>query len=275
MTLDEALSLVEAEKLLQHQALMPFQCQRKHLMTAFGGRNLARITAANIVAHCQTRIAAGAAPGTVNRELGLLGRVYTLARRLGNYRGPVPYIQKLREDNVRQGFFEESELERLVRELPEHQRDFARFGYETGWRVSEVRGLCWRHITDEGIRLDAGSTKNKDGRLFPWTAELTAIIARRRAVRSEGIPWVFHYDGRPLRWHYGAWRGACRRAGLEGRHYHDFRRTAVRRLERAGVPRSVAMRLTGHRTENVYQRYAVTAESDLQVAVALLHRVKQ
>ncbi len=44
---------------------------------------------------------------------------------------------------------------------------------------------------------------------------------------------------------------------------HDFRRTAVRNLERAGVSRSVAMQLTGHRTEAVYRRYAIVSEQDL------------
>ena len=60
---------------------------------------------------------------------------------------------------------------------------------------------------------------------------------------------------------------------LPGLLVHDFRRTAVRRLERAGVARSVAMRLVGHRTESVYRRYAIVSENDLREAVEKLGAV--
>lgn len=32
------------------------------------------------------------------------------------------------------------------------------------------------------------------------------------------------------------------------------------------MPRSVAMKLTGHKTENVYRRYAIVSEADLEAA---------
>jgi integrase len=76
-------------------------------------------------------------------------------------------------------------------------------------------------------------------------------------------PWVFHRDGRQIKSYDGAWRSACKQAGLPGRKVHDFRRTTVRRLEQAGVSRSVAMKLTGHKTESVYRRYAIVSKSDL------------
>jgi integrase len=57
-----------------------------------------------------------------------------------------------------------------------------------------------------------------------------------------------------------SWRAACLAAGSPGRIPHDFRRTAVRNLERAGVPRSTAMAMVGHKTESIYRRYAIVDE---------------
>ena len=55
--------------------------------------------------------------------------------------------------------------------------------------------------------------------------------------------------------------------------FHDLRRTAVRNLERAGVPRSVAMKLTGHKTEAVYRRYAIADAAALTEGVEKLARL--
>ncbi len=62
-----------------------------------------------------------------------------------------------------------------------------------------------------------------------------------------------------------------RLAGVAGRVPHDFRRTAVRNLERAGVPRKVAMAMVGHKTESVYRRYDIVTDSDLHAAAAKIN----
>jgi integrase len=122
------------------------------------------------------------------------------------------------------------------------------------------------------VRLEPGSTKNDDGRSFPFAvlSELEQTLRAQRdhttaLERQQGrsIPYVFHRGGEPILNFRNAWDGACKRAWLGGRIPHDFRRTAVRNLERAGVPRSVAMKLTGHKTESVYRRYAIVSEADL------------
>ncbi len=87
------------------------------------------------------------------------------------------------------------------------------------------------------------------------------------------IPWVFHRKGQRIGWYKTAWKSACKRAGVAGAWVHDLRRTADRNLERAGVPRSVAMKLTGHKTEAIYRRYAIASEADLREGVEKLARL--
>jgi integrase len=102
--------------------------------------------------------------------------------------------------------------------------------------------------------------------------EMAKTIEREQACV---IPWVFvHADGRRIKDFRGAWAKACKDAGVSGRLVHDFSRTAVRNLERAGVPCSPAMRMTGHKTECVYRHYAITDSAMLQEAalkLATLH----
>jgi len=97
--------------------------------------------------------------------------------------------------------------------------------------------------------------------------------ARTDALETElgrKIQWVFHRDGKRMMGFRKAWITACKKALLVGMIPHDLRRTVVRNLERAGVSRSVAMKLTGHKTEAVYRRYAIVSESDMREGAAKL-----
>src|SRR5207253_1868240 len=130
----------------------------------------------------------------------------------------------------------------------------------------EILTLQWRQVnfkTGE-VRLDPGQTKNREPRVFPFRMlpELAACLERQREYTSRVekrlgaiITHVFHReDGSKVSDIRKPWRKACKAAGLVGRIPHDFRRTAVRNLERAGVPRSVAMKLVGHKTPAIYSR---------------------
>jgi integrase len=191
-----------------------------------------------------------------------------------------PYIPSVAVDNARKGFFEPADYEAVEKNLSESLRPFARFLYLTGWRAGEALGLTWAGVDFAAgvVRLEPGVTKNREGREFPF-ASFPALADLLRDQRERTSPLereqsriiapVFHRNGRAIHSYARAWNGACTTAGVAGL-VHDLRRTAVRNLERAGVSRSVAMKLTGHKTEAVYRRYSITSAADLSEGVAKL-----
>jgi integrase len=112
--------------------------------------------------------------------------------------------------------------------------------------------------------------------------ELAQVIEEQRAhtdtverERQRMVTHVFHRNGEPIGCFRGAWDAACERAGQRGAWFHDLRRTAVRRLEMAGVSRSVAMRITGHKTESVYRRYAIADRRAIEEGMEKIHLFRQ
>ena len=185
----------------------------------------------------------------------------------------VPHIPMLKETNVRKGFFEHEDFLSLRNALPSYLKGFVTFAYKTGWRFSEITGLKWRQVDlIRGIvRLEAGTTKNDDARTVYLDEELTEVFARQAEARKKTgklISYVFPgKDGtRRIKDIRGAWEAACRKAKIGRRLFHDFRRTAVRNMVRAGVPERVAMTISGHRTRSVFDRYNIVSEADLKLA---------
>jgi integrase len=250
-----------------------------HLKQSFSGARAHTVDTSYVRAYVAKRQAEQASNATINRELAALKRALTLGCQ-GQKILHRPYVPMLREDNARQGFFEQAQVEAVRRHLPESLKAILTFGAITGWRLSEVRQLTWAQVDFHAgiVRLEPGTTKNRLGRTFPFTPTLRALLDAQKAEtekigRQHGriIQWVFHRQGKPIKDFRGAWQAACEAAGVPGRLFHDLRRTAVRNLERAGVPRSVAMLMTGHKTESVYRRYAIVSEADLHHAAKQLH----
>jgi integrase len=139
-----------------------------------------------------------------------------------------------------------------------------------------VLPLQWRHVDFEArvIRLDPHTTKNDEGRTFPFTDALELLLEAQKVehdrLKAEGVicPWVFNrtnkkVKGKRITTFIKAFRAACLKAGCPSRIPHDLRRTAVRNLVRAGIPERVAMQMTGHKTRSVFERYNIVSECDL------------
>jgi site-specific recombinase XerD len=242
----------------------------EHLRTFFGGYcRMRAITTDRVLSYVRHRQEHSAANATINRELSALKRMFRLGERAGKV-ARRPHVAMLQEANARKGFFEPDAFEAVLSHLPDHLRPAFATAYITGWRVkSEIltRQKCHLDLKAGWLRLEPNETKNGEGRQFPLTPALRAVLEKQIKAtdafekKTERIvPWLFHRKGKPIKSFRRAWLTACLKAGFARlvsekprvikplRIPHDFRRTAIRNLERAGVRRSDAMAMVGHRT---------------------------
>jgi integrase len=141
--------------------------------------------------------------------------------------------------------------------------------------------------------LDPGTTKNREGRVFYLTPELQQLLKEQRAAADEIqrqkkmiVQHVFfhrpitragalgHLAGPPylrVRLLPGLAPGSDS-GRLPGSIPHDFRRTAIRNMVRAGIPERVAIELSGHKTRCVFDRYKIVSDGDLRDAARRLCR---
>ena len=124
--------------------------------------------------------------GEINRELTTLKRILNLARQNGKLM-QMPYVPMLKERNVRTGFFEREQIDRILARLSQAIRPAVQFACITGWRMpSEVLKLQWRHADFEArvVRLDPHTTKNDKGEPSRSLTRWSGSWRRRRRSTS-------------------------------------------------------------------------------------------
>jgi hypothetical protein len=104
-----------------------------------------------------------------------------------------PFIPMLKENNVRTGFFEHEQFEAVRSHLHVDPQPVTTFDYITGWRRTEVLNLQWPQVDFNAgfVRLEPGTTKNDEARVFPFTEELRSLLEAQKAktdsIKKQGI----------------------------------------------------------------------------------------
>jgi integrase len=210
------------------------------------------------------------APGTLDREIALLRRILIYAVKCDELpRNPIEGVKLLRKPNIRRVVVSETAFQELMAGANEMFRPILLVAYDHGLRKGEILHLRWSQLDlREGtIRLAPQDTKGGEHRTVYLTSRtLQALKALPRRLATEHV-FVNPLTGKPWQETRKMFRRACTNAKLEGFWFHDLRRSFVTNARRRGVPESVVMKLSGHKTRSVFDRYNVVSEDDLKTAV--------
>jgi len=210
-------------------------------------------------------------PATMNRQLALLKHMFSLAVREGWLdRNPVSLVKLQRENNARDRILDPEEFAKLQQHSAPHIQAMNVCAYQTGMRLGEILHLTWERVDFKTgfIQLRAEDTKTDEARIIPLTPELTGLLKNLYKVRYLQEHHVFLVKGRSVSSIQTAFNAACRRANIQNFRFHDFRHTAVTNMRRAGIDHLTIMRITGHKTMEVFKRYNSFHHEDLRDAAS-------
>jgi integrase len=187
-----------------------------------------------------------------------------------------PYFPMERERNVRTGFLELSGYRDVLAALPASLKPLFIMAYHLGCRRGELLGLRWDQVRlGDGI-IELLRTKNGKDRNAPIYGDMRTWLTAQKALRDSEFPQVEHVffwheagrgitAGEPIKSVKESWHGAVKAAGHEGLLFHDLRRSAVRNMiQKAGIPESQAMLISGHETRSMLERYNIISLKEVK-----------
>lgn len=267
-TVADALKLVEDDQREKRAAsLRDTEARvRLHLTPKLGTILLTHLKSAAIKSYVSARKREDAAVATINRELSVLRRGLKLAmEQEPPWIAWAPTIKTLEEDNTRTGFIAHAEYHALREALPTSLQLPMVIGYHTGLRRSTILAIRLDQVdlAAEVIRIESGQTKTRQAQLVPIYGDMRGFIDMAMGTNRK---YLCEIDGEPVGSFRKSWTTATKAAGVQGLLFHDLRRSAVRLMIQSGIPESVAMKISGHRTHSMLHRYNIIAERDIKAA---------
>ena len=198
----------------------------------------------------------GLSPTTVNHYMGT---VRTLLRKAQNDWGWIEQAPKVAISAVKLAdprWLTRSQFNRLVKHLPSHSADLARFAVTTGLRRANITGLTWDLVDLKRGTVYIPGSQAKAGKGIPVALNRDALDVLKR-WKGKDDRWVFVFRGKPVyQVTTATWRRACISAGVPGFRFHDLRHTWASWQVQAGTPLLALQEMGGWASFEMVRRYA-------------------
>jgi integrase len=244
---------------------------------------ITKITAIKIQEYVKSCRREGYADGTIRRHLGGLCSAFNRAKALDLITDAhIPSFNLPKDSKPRTGFLDFEDFTTLRDAMPKAIQPTLTFLYFTGCRTGAAKKITWEMISKDcsEIELPRQIMKNDEPLTLPLVGPLEELATMLRGLRKsfpKPTDRVFSFRN----WRV-TWNRTCAELGLgewdkATRHYkgltpHDFRRSAARNLIKAGVDRRTAMKITGHKTESIFERYNIKRTDDVKEALMKVGR---
>ena len=259
-----------------------------HLDKHFAGQDVAQIDEHAIDRYIKELREQRLKDATIRRSLTMLRAIQNYAHEDPRFSLPIVPSFKHRmphDSRPRKGFTDAKEFSKLLAELPEKVRPLAIFQFRTGCRTGAALKIKWEHVSRDcsEIELPGEITKSGEPLTLPLVGDglkdVEAYLRKQFRVVGKPIFAIGHdgakTGGKETYRYY--WNRACDKLGLgtfdkktrqySGLRPHDLRRSAVKNMIRAGVPRNVAMEISGLKTESIFNRYHIVETTELKRAL--------
>ena len=249
---------------------------RNHLIPFFGeDTKLLSISPKSISQYKVSRSNKGAKPATINRELAMLSKAFSLAVREWEWirDNPVSKVPKEKENNQRDRWLSVEEERVLLDNCPEWLREIMLFALHTGLRQEELLSLKWSRVNEILKTILITDTKNGNPITLPLNKIALGVIERRARVRSLDNDFVFrNRNGKKVNCHNlrTAFYIVLRKVGIKDFRWHDLRHTFATRLAQAGVDLYKISKLLNHKDIKMTQRYSHHCPDSLRDGVEML-----
>jgi len=234
----------------------------------FGDIPCDEIGTRHIQSFIDKRVDAGLSAGTVKRDVSILSAILHKAYN-DEYIDRKPRIPSVKVSTRSRRILEPDEETRLLHFAPNHLKAIIIFALETGARKGEILSLNWKNVDLSAKRIKFIRTKNGKDRVMPMTDKCYDLL--NTIDRHIAAP-VFSFNGHEVKDIKSSYKTAKQKAGIRGLTFHDLRHTFASRFIMRGGQQQALMKMLGHSSPSMTQRYTHLSHNYLADAMSVMNK---